>query len=252
MINIELEKAVDYLRQKFPVKGILLTGSYAVGIENNKSDLDIRIITHKGEDNLSFKGLKKINNKIISFLGRTEYEYHKKMNVEFFNQSKFEARLIYIGKTLYEEDDCLKKLKKKALFYYDQPILKREFSENDKKEMMFPIHSMYNYLISKDEKSPFFNLSYFSLMKLILNVYSSFLNTEKLLLETKLERLLLDIKYIEKYNLETYPDKYFLNLWIHSMKKENINKISLQKIYNYIENEIIVVSEDNFIMQWKN
>lgn len=251
LINKKIESFVRSWKKNPEVQGILLTGSYVVGLQTEESDVDIRIVLGNNKKEFSFKGGQDVNDLSISYLARAECNILKKMNDEYFNTSKFEARLFHIGEILYQKNQCITRIKSIAKFYYDQPKRKKIVSKNDDKMKMYSLYSRYCYLINSDANSPFFLLNYYLFMQSALLLNSEYWNVETFILETKLERILTDNSYIENYNLEEYPDKDFLNLWIYSLKKENINHENVKLIYNYFKNNLYDFNEKNFVGAWK-
>lgn len=245
-----LAKFINDWKDKNEIIGILLTGSYAVNAANQNSDVDIKLILSP-EQELSIKGLIEIDGFYFSYIGRTVNTIKRKFNSDFFSTSKLEAKSIHVGEILYQKNNELTTLKEIAKYYYDQPHLKKNIPVDDLKSMIYSLYSRYTYLKNSNINSPFFILNYIIFMKLALDYYTNVLNVELFPFDTKIEKILTNDEYLKKYNLTTFPDKKFINLWISSLSKKNINKKSLDIIYNYMNDKIYNLNPKNFNLSWK-
>lgn len=243
-----LSQFLDQWRSKKYVIGILLTGSHAVGLQTDNSDIDIRIIFDSSK-NKTLKGLEIIDNHKFSYLGRNIESIKKKFNNEFLNRQKFEAYIFNVGKILYDRKNVMSGLKELAQVYVSTPLLKKTHIKSEVKAGLYGLYNHKNHILSLDESSPFFSYHYYIFLKKILFYYSSYLGYETFL-DTKTEKVLCDLTYREHYHWPEFPDKKFTEQWIYSINPENINKNSLINIYHYIENKIEKINEEKFSMQW--
>lgn len=250
---IKMEKAlaqfVNLWKDKDEIFGILLTGSFAVNAANQHSDVDIKLILSPTQKK-SIKGLTEIDGFSFSYIGRTEEAIKRKFNSDFFSTSKLEAKSIHIGRILYQKNNELTSLKEIAAYYYAQPFLKKNIDDEERKSMMYSLYSRYTYLSKTDIDSPFFVLNYVMFMKLSLDYYAAILNVELFPFDTKIENILTNTEYLEKYNLTPFPDSDFIKLWTKSLHKENINKKHLDTIYNYMKEKVYFLNPKNFHITW--
>lgn len=241
-----LDEFINFWKDKEYVVGILLSGSYAVGLENKNSDVDIRLVLDSNQKN-SFKGLQEINGYSFSYLGNTKKSISNTFNFDFFNNSKVEARIFSIGQILHDKTGEMEELKKISKYYYDLPFVEKIISEDDRKIMMYTMYSKYNYLMEIDSNSPFFVFNYMIFMRHVLISYFYILNLESVI-DSKWEKILTDHTYISKYNFELFPDRKFMKLWIKNISPENVNKKSLSTTYEYIRKKTYPIDEKKFIM----
>lgn len=243
-----LQEFVEIWKEKEEVIGILLCGSYAVGLGKKHSDVDIRLLLNEDQD-IQFKGLIEINGLSFSYLGRTKESVIKKFNTDYFNNSKIEARNFQKGKTLYDQNEEIKEIKKIAAHYFKTPFLNKQISEEERKDMMYSLLSRYEYLkVAGDTASPYFQYNYMLFMRLALMYYTKILKIE-LDFDTKLERMLNDKEYIKAYEFEMFPDRVFINLWQESLKTRS--KIALDDIFEYLKKMIYNIDQKNFMMHWR-
>lgn len=244
-----LSKFVGTWSKKPHVKGILLCGSYALGLQNNESDIDIRIVIDS-QKLYSFKGLKEIDGYSFSYLGRNKNSIIKKFNRDYFNNSKIEARNFHLGIILYDNGGIIQNIKKIAQYYFNSPFISL-FSEENSKDMMYSLYNLFFYLNKTDSKSPFFLYNYILFMRLSLMYYSKSLNLE-LDYNTKLERMLKDEEYIKKYNFEEFTDRVFITMWQKYIRRDNINKENAKEIFEYLKGKVYNFNDKEFLMFWKD
>jgi len=243
-----LENFLNHWKNKKYVLGILLTGSYAVGLQNKNSDIDIRIIFDKSKTK-TLKGLTTINNYTFSYLGRNTESIKKKFNSEFINRQKFEAYIFNISKVLYDPKNIVTDLQELAATYTITPFLKKTNIKSEVKAGLYGLYNHKNHLLSIDEDSPFFSYHYHILLKKTLHFYSSYLGYETFL-DTKTEKVLCDAAYRKIYHWDDFPDKDFVKLWVSCIDPKNINKKTAITIYHYIESKIEKINEENFRIYW--
>lgn len=234
-------------KEKEEVNGILLCGSYAVGLGKKHSDVDIRLLLNDDQE-LQFKGLQEINGYSFSYIGRTKETILKKFNTDYFNNSKIEARNFHKGQIIYDKDDHIKKIKTIAAHYFNTSFLKTETSEEARKDMIYSLFSRYEYLVAADENSPFYHYNYMLFMNLAIMYYAKTLKIE-LDFDTKLDRMLNDQLYIEKYEFEEFPDKTFSNLWQKTIQTRT--KPDLETIFQYLKKVLFNIDQKNFLMHWR-
>lgn len=243
-----LKKFIEYWKSKKYVEGILLSGSYAVGLENENSDIDIRIIFNS-KYKKSIKGLTVIDGYIFSYLGRSTNTTQKKIGIDFFNKNKFEARIFSIGIILYDKSKNTEKLVKIAKTYFGTPFIKKRIRDEEIKTNMYALYSSKIYLESLPENSSFFIYHYYNFLRQSIRFYSLFIGYE-FFIDSKIEKILTDKMYRDTYSWEEFPDRNFIKIWIESLEFNNICKDSITLIYCYLENLIIKIDEKKFTITW--
>lgn len=243
-----LDKFIESWKSKKNVLGILLTGSYAVGLQNKDSDIDIRIVFDNNQKK-TIKGLLIIDNYRFSYLGRSLNGVKKKFNDEFIEKQKFEAYIFNVGKILYENKNHLEDLKDLAKMYVSTPSFKKNFIKSEIKAGLYGLFSHKNHIMSLEENSPFFYYQCFVFFKKALTFYSSYLGYEKFL-DTKTEKVLCDSTYRIAYHWDNFPDHTFAKKWVNLISIQNVNKNSINEIYLYVESKIEKINEESFKIHW--
>ncbi|MCT4077864.1 nucleotidyltransferase domain-containing protein [Elizabethkingia anophelis] len=243
-----LNEFIEHWKSKKHVIGILLTGSYAVGLQNENSDIDIRIIFNNTKKK-TIKGLSIINGFKFSYLGRNHEITRKIFNTQFLNQEKRESYIFNIGKILYDKSGEVQRLIDLAYTYVNTPTLLKPKTQDIIRTSLYALYSHKNHLISLSENTPFFYYHYYIFLKQALTSYSNLLNCEPFL-DMKTEKLLCDAEYRRAYHWPNFPDQTFSKMWISIISLEKVNKASVLKLYEYIENKIGKVDEKKFIISW--
>jgi predicted nucleotidyltransferase len=245
-----LEKFIAYWKQREDVKGILLTGSYAVGIENADSDVDIRLLL-TDDATTSFKGLDTIDGYVFSFIGRNKSVTLQKFNRQFFSHVKMEARIYTVGKVLYDPVSDIASLIEVAKTYVESPLIAKEISESDLELYMHSLHKKYSYVLNSTNEDPFYAYNYILYLKNALNYYADVLNAEIMFEnDSKLSRFLTDERYLSAYGYSKFPDQYFLDLWLSALKEKSHLKI--KEINTYLRKNLHNFNDSNTIISWDN
>ncbi|KAB8155789.1 hypothetical protein EZY14_000850 [Kordia sp. TARA_039_SRF] len=199
------------------VIGILVCGSHATKLSRPDSDVDLRILYSENQENSRKKGVKTFENLSFSYLTGTVRDYLTTLHNQFFRQSKFEARMFALGVILFDSEDELKKLSKKANslleLAYEAP------SENLLLLKKYMLSNHYNFFIKLHKDAPLWKYHYFQFIDHIFKAYSFFIGFETPSVE-KLNRVLFDDTYNKVNNFEEYPDSTFLELWQKAINSE--------------------------------
>ncbi|MEY8758523.1 nucleotidyltransferase domain-containing protein [Chryseobacterium tongliaoense] len=247
-----MEKALEIFINKWKskkyVEGILLSGSYAVGLENEDSDIDIRLIFNsKYKKNI--KGLTVINGYTFSYLGRSSEITKKRFSIDFFNYNKFEARIFGIGKILYDKNKSVEELVDNARVYFTTPFLQKKTDRDVINTSMYALYNSKVSLESLSEKSPFFHYHYYNFFRQAIKWYSLFLGYE-FFIDSKIEKILTDENYRNIYLWEKFPDQEFADIWLNGIRPDNVNKKSVILIYYYLEEQIVKIDKKQFTISW--
>lgn len=246
---MKMEKALGKFLEMWisndEVVGILLTGSYAIKMSTENSDVDIRIIFEK--DCETIKGLIEIDGFKFSYLGRSYDKTESRFKKEFVINCKFEANVIDLGIILFERDLRVSELKRLASYYQQSNFIIKQKNRNELKTNMYLLYNYKSYLNSISEESPFFIYTYMSFMKLSLRFYSEHLNFEQFT-DLKIEKLFTNPSYRDKCGWNEFPDSKFVTFWQNCISIGNINKKNLSAMFDYLQNKIIQFNEKNYKM----
>jgi len=244
-----LELFIEKYKQQYTIRGILLTGSYAVGIQNADSDVDIRLLLAE-DATISFKGLDTIDGFVFSFIGRSKSVTLQKFNRQFFSHVKMEARIYNVGKILYDPFGEIASIKEVAKTYVETPLIAKEISKDDLELQMYSLHKKYMYVINSTNEDPFYDYNYILYLKSVLNFYADFLNTEIMFVnDSKLKRFLTDDRYLSAYGYSKFPDQTFIKLWFLALRKKKVTHI--KSINSYLRKNLHNFNDSNTIISWQ-
>ncbi|WP_046743255.1 nucleotidyltransferase domain-containing protein [Kordia zhangzhouensis] len=250
MMEKALQKFISYWKQKDMVRGILLTGSYAVGIETKNSDVDIRLVLDDSTTG-SFKGLETIEGFTFSFIGRSQSITLDKFNRQFFSHVKMEARIYHIGKAIYDPYGEVAFLQEIAKNYVETPLISKEVSETDCQLYMHSLYKKYEYIQNSNPKDPFYMYNYILYLEKAISYYAEKLNAEMIYgNDSKLIRFLTDEKYIKTYGFPSFPDAKFKALWLAALNKRE--KSQLESIHIFLRKHLHNFNESSTLIEWDN
>ncbi|MDR6372611.1 putative nucleotidyltransferase [Chryseobacterium bernardetii] len=237
-MDIVLTEFIEHWKSKDYVIGIVLTGSHALGLQNENSDIDIRIIF----DTTQKTTLKGIKNK-ISYFAESIDSVKKRMQQDYARNMKFEARLFSIGKILYKKNDTVDELIIIAHKFMNTPFRNTQHHRDAIILKMYSLSVNYNYLI-QNESSKLYTYNYMSFLKNALHTYSWFMSYE-LFIDIKTDLILNNPNYRRTNLWQDYPDKTFIQIWIDCIEGEYNNE-NIRKIYNYLQSQMIQIEGRDF------
>ena len=149
--------------------------------------------------------------------------YFKK---EFFQNSRSTARIITIGKVLFDKTGIAEALKAEALEY-----MKRPFERPDETWVEIAKYSLWDMLDSlkdaEDRNDPSSGYLYNLALNRALEVYSKFLGVE-IPPASKVYRLFSDEGFRKAYMFEEFPDEEFVKLFLKALERcetKNLEKV---------------------------
>ncbi|GAA4273594.1 nucleotidyltransferase domain-containing protein [Aquimarina gracilis] len=227
------------------VEGVLLTGSYATGMQKKDSDIDIRIVFSK-DCKLFVKGVEKVSGKLISFLGNSADNVQRMFHVHLNNFSKFQARVFDNGKILYDRNGEVKLLKDEANMIMKRPF--RELSPIEQEMGLYGIWKSKEELLKNNDYQ--FNLNYYLFLQDLFVFYSKKLRVEIIHPASfKLDLYLFDSSFTKGYNINAFPDNDFALEFVEALKKKSITekRVSIKKLWGLISQDCLL-DFDNFII----
>jgi len=230
--QLALNKFLADWKKKDYVLGAILTGSYATGLANKYSDIDVQII-FSNKYKWRERGNVKVDGFLIEYFANPICQFEKYLQQNFRLNIKTDANMYKTGKILFDKDGSVKKLRNKGLRYYS-----KEFAAPKKYALEMMKYTIWDYLDNlkslASEKSDNFNLSYYILLDKVLNNYGKFLRVQ-VLPNAKIVRLFTDSKFRRAYGISGFPDKVFIKLFLDCLlfksQKQGLEKI--QKLANY-------------------
>ena len=224
-----INKFVREWKNKQEVEGIVVTGSYALGLHSPKSDIDVVIVF---SDNYKYeqRGNNVIDGVLIEYIAKPGFLWRDLFKENFSSGNRLFANMFIVGKILFDRNGRTKKIKQEAESY-----LKKKYKKmNEEKIEMAKYHLWDGLSKLKSYKNKDFNkyapLYYLQLSK-ILMYYSRFTLID-MPATAKLYKFLNNNEFRGKYKLDGFKDKEFIYLVNMCLKKQSIK--SIENLTNYV------------------
>ncbi|NMA51290.1 MAG: hypothetical protein GX951_05560 [Mollicutes bacterium] len=223
-----LEKFIGKYKEKDYVIAAVLVGSYASGNQNEKSDIDVQIITT--ETGWKKRGNVIVDDIMIEYFMNPVSEIYKYMENDHNKRRRLSDAGMYVhGKVIFDKTGITQELKKKGLEYYE-----KDFPDPDETTIMINNYicwDLMNELEDKINNKENISFNYNLLLKeLISNYY--YKNKISTVPFAKIEKIFKDKNYRDKYHLKNYPDDEFVSLVLICF--ENETYVNIKKLYNYV------------------
>lgn len=208
------------------VEGVILVGSYAIGLQNSRSDIDVCIIT---TDEVSYwKRGNIVKSGFIIEYSFYPVSYLKKLQAQdLITKKRLRTRMFATGKILFDKNGTIKDLQIQA-----QADLKEELPQSSNEEIEIKKYYLWDQLDNlhslAEEKSPGFTYAYYTGLQEIIEVYANYLGLE-LPRAGRMHRFITDSKFRKRYKIIEIPDKEFAALFELAMQKpilENLRKLT--------------------------
>ncbi|NJE07958.1 nucleotidyltransferase [Thermococcus sp. M39] len=219
-----LDKFLKDWKDKDFVEAALLTGSYAVGLQTKHSDVDVYIVL---SDKVEWRerGNVIIDGVLIEYFANPVKQIRQYFKKEFKQNKRSTARIITIGKVLFDKTGIAEELKREALEY-----MKKPFEKPDEIWVEIAKYFLWDMLDSlkdaEERNDPSFSYLYHLTINKALEIYSKFLCVE-IPPASKVYRLFTDGKFREAYMFEEFPDKEFVKLFLSAMKSLELRNLEL-------------------------
>ena len=229
------EKALDKFMKQYINKpwfeGAVLCGSYASGNQNKFSDIDITIVA-SNDIGWNEKSNCYVDGFLFEYIINPVYKYQAFMESDIKNNKVLIHNMFAYGVILYDKNGNVKKLHQQAT-----RDLKKKFKPLSKYSADFKKYHLwdrYDELKSLKNDGCHIDLTYWTLMSELISAYCSF-NCLPLLPQTKIEKLLTDKEYAERYHADRLPDKKFTKLLLDCFNAKPKDKMpTITKLYNFV------------------
>lgn len=220
--EIALDKFLKSWKENKDVSGIFVCGSYITGNPTKNSDVDIHIILKRGCE-WRERGNKIVDGILVEYFANPPEKIIGYLEDDQKRRRKIEAHMLTTGKIIFDKNGEAKKLKEIAKKYlvkkFDKmPEFKIEISKYHLFDMADNLEEVYR------RKTLDFTFVYSNFLKNVLVTYSEFLGYADIP-ENKIFRFLTDKKDKAKYNVQDFPDKLFVSMFIEAMEEKNKNKM---------------------------
>jgi predicted nucleotidyltransferase len=215
----KIEQFLAPWKKKPGYVGALLTGSYAVGTQNEFSDIDIHIVYANGTD-WRERGNVKVGGLLFEYFANPVSQYRAYMTKEFANGKNHTARMFVVGKILEDTTGDLSLLKKEGAAYLKKKLQKTNKIQNELAK--YSIWDSVDELQGKEGAN--FTYLYALAMNKIFESYCEFLGVEKMA-PSKVYRYFTDAKFRKNYRVDDFPDSQFSKFFVRAFDAESLGNI---------------------------
>lgn len=246
--QLAIEKFLNEYKNEDYFLGAILTGSYATGNNDKNSDIDIYIVT-KNDTEWRERGNKNIDGflieyfinpkkKILSYMEKELQDYHMSTTMIFVN-----------AKILYDNDGSVQELINIAKNNANLSNLGN--LDNFKYKMnCYSVWDGFDELESKYNKHQDIDFSYYIFLQRVIDAYFYNKQIPPIPLN-KIEIILKDIEYREKYNVRKMPNKEFIIRIIKCLDEKDYDKKFeyAKDLYNYFLNQFNDFDINNLVVR---
>jgi len=231
--EIALQKFIKEWRDKEEVLGAIITGSYAVGNQTNFSDIDVHIVL-SDEVDWRERGNRIVDGFLIEYFANPIRKLKQYQEDDYKEGIKTDARMFTIGKVLFDKTGAVEEMKQ---FSLNQ--LNKELKKKDDTWIEMAKYSLWDQMDSlndlTDANSSSFEFIYFTNLKNIIETYAKFSCVE-ITSSAKLYKVLSDEEFKNRYRINSFPDKDFVDLTIKCITiPENSN---IKRLTDYVVNRM--------------
>ena len=224
MWKIALEEFIKGYKDNPDVIAALLVGSYAVGNQNDKSDIDVYVIL-KDEAKWCERGNKLVNSYLIEYFINPICKIKEYMLGAKQGHGGAMANMLINGKILFDKVGIVEELRNEALVL-------READEYEKNPMKY-----YACWCAFDEyeAAEYHNeMQYYICLKYLIEAYLAN-NGYCVLPDQKIEKFFKNDEYRMRYNIGRFPNNEFNELVIKCFDEPNHD--NLKALYDYVIND---------------
>jgi hypothetical protein len=222
-----IQEFIEPYRENRNIEAAILTGSYAIGLQNKKSDVDIYFISST-RSKWRERGNKYNSGYLIEYFINPATQIFKEMDESIKDGDRVNALIFNNGIILFDKTNIIKTILKRAK--KDLKIRLQELNEAQIATSKYEIWDFFEELeraYSTDKEEYLF--LYYLFLEHVLVEYCKFL---RVLLPTryKVIQYLKEEIFSNRHGLDNIPDKQFIDYFIRCLSKTTYKK-SFQNAY---------------------
>ena len=221
MWRLALNEFIKGYKDDPEVEAILLVGSYAVGNQNDKSDIDVYVILND-EAKWRERGNKLVNGYLIEYFINPVYKVREYLLEDKRGHGGAMANMLINGKVLYDKNGIVDKLRNEAIV----AVQVEEYEKN-------PIRYYACWCAFDEyEAAEYHNeMQYYLCLKYLIEAYLGN-NGYCILPEHKIEKFFRNDEYRNRYNIGKFPNNEFNLMVIKCFDEPNYE--NLKVLYDYV------------------
>lgn len=230
----KFKKAIDEFlsdwRNRDDVLGILLVGSYATGLQNFQSDVDICIILNNTAKYWK-RGNVIISDFLIEYAVYPIYYFRQIQKNDMVQGKRLRTRMLATGQVLFDNSrGVILKLQDEARTCIRQK-LPQESAQMTELHKYYLWDQLDNLRYLSKIKSPEFHYAYYSALQNLIESYVAFLRVE-IPRPNNVRRFLTDEDFQKRYALDPIPDTVFSKSFEKAMCEPSLEY--LEQLTNHV------------------
>ncbi|NJE53893.1 nucleotidyltransferase domain-containing protein [Thermococcus sp. 21S9] len=227
--EVALRKFLKSWEESEVVEAAILTGSYALGLQTPRSDMDVYIILSDDAD-WRERGNVLIDGVLIEYFANPVRAVRRYFEEELVHNSRATARIILTGKVLFDKTGIIEALQAEVEEYMRKPFPKPEpvKVELAKYVLWDAIDSLKD---AEERGDPSYPYLYHLALKRALESYARFLRVEAPP-ASKVHRLFSDEAFRRAYLFPDFPDDDFVALFLRAM--EDVKTENVEALVNHV------------------
>lgn len=218
-----LSAFLDEWKTRKECLGAILAGSFASGLQNKYSDVDVCIILKKGTP-WRERGDKKYGDFLVEYNAYT-ISFIKELIEKDKTQGKRHClRKIATGIIQFDPTGKVKKLQEETKRHMGIPLPQSRNSEWVEMSKYYMWDQIENLRDLADRKDPGFKYAYFAGVASIVEYYAKFIGAE-VLRPVRAHSFFSSEEFCKKYGITPFPDKEFASLVIECMKGAILDRV---------------------------
>lgn len=226
--------------------GAVLSGSYAVGNYDEFSDIDIFIVTDDSQD-WRERGNLRIDGFLIEYFINPVRQIKRYLEEEFALRQLCTANILAAGKILCDKNGEVLRLKNLA-----QTYLEKDFSAALSMPLSLKCYYLWDDLDSLKsavERGANINLLYYLALERLIKTYFEITGVADIPFG-KLERILFDSGFAQKYGIKKLPAPEFCRLLHRCLNCGDEEKpAAIRQLYDFVINACGGFDIDKFVLR---
>lgn len=239
-----LNKFLEQYKNEEWFLGAILTGSYATGNNNDNSDIDLYIVT-TDETQWRERGNKLVDGYLIEYFMNPVHKILSYFEEETKMYAMSTIGMFVNGKILIDKNGIVEKISSIAKEKINSSL--EPVDEFKVKMNCYHVWDGFDELDSKYKNNEDIDYVYYMFLQKIIDSY--FYNKQiPLMSHSKIEKILTNEEYRNKYNIKKLPDPTFCNLLINCFKEKDYDRKyeCAKEIYNYFLSQHLDFDINNF------
>lgn len=229
------KKALNKFLQRYVdeafFEGALLCGSYASGNQDEYSDIDVHIVTANTETRRE-RGNCRVDGYMVEYFINPAYQIERYLDDDWKNGTNCNACMFSCGKILYDRHGEMKRLRELAGIYLNKRF--QEMDEYKRKMAFYYVWDDLDEITSMQKKGLRTDIVYNQALLRLVKLYCAYHKIPQIV-PSKLERILSDQAYAERYGFEAkLPAEFSQAVLACIRSRPEEGEKNLRRLYEFV------------------